>query len=415
LEIYVGIDVGAESHSIHMVDEQRRPVAEDLRITNDAEGFSTLRRKLLELEGRYGNCSFSIGMEATGHYWRNLFHFLNRSRQDPEPELGLDLRVSLLNPCSLKKFWELMLERVKTDRTDARSIAHYMAVMRPKPTTPRDKELEELRDLCRFRRGRIREQTRLKNRLHKGIMEVFPEYRGLFRDITCKSSLAVLKRYPTPEEILKAPLEELSSLSYGKRNHKLGREKASALKRAAERSVGAKGGEAVRYTLQCLAEDLERIGERIEGIEAKIVELYRKVEPNKLPTIPGINEVSAAVITTEIGDIARFPSAKELNGYVGIYPELRESGKQRSSRPRMTKKGNKYLRQTLFLCTLSAIYKNPLIRAHYERQRSQGKDKMVAVGSCMRKMVHLIYGILKTGREFDPEYEAKRSQRGKGR
>jgi len=126
--------------------------------------------------------------------------------------------------------------------------------------------------------------------------------------------------------------------------------------------------------------------------------------------VDGIGEFSAAIITTEIMDIDRFPTATKLNGYVGAYPELKSSGKSSDTKPEMTEKGNSYLRHAIFMCTLSAVQENRVIRNHYQKQLKRGKEEMVAIGSCMRKMVHLIYGILKSGEPFDPYYQEKRTK-----
>ena len=142
----------------------------------------------------------------------------------------------------------------------------------------------------------------------------------------------------------------------------------------------------------------------MEKLNKEITESYKELSPNKLTTIDGIGDVNAATITTEIWDINRFNTATKLNGYVGAYPELSQSGNYKDPHPEMTKKGNPRLKRAVFTSTLSAITSNPVIKEHYEKQRGRGKDRMVAIGSCMRKLVHIIYGILTSDEPFDPDY-----------
>jgi len=149
----------------------------------------------------------------------------------------------------------------------------------------------------------------------------------------------------------------------------------------------------------------------VENLNKKIKKSFREIAPNKLESVDGIGPVNGATMTTEIWDINRFATATKLNGYVGAYPELSESGNYKNPHPEMTKKGNPRLKSAVFTSTMSAINCNPIIKEHYEKQRAKGKDKMVAIGSCMRKLVHIIYGILTSDEEFDPNYEDKRRER----
>jgi transposase len=122
-----------------------------------------------------------------------------------------------------------------------------------------------------------------------------------------------------------------------------------------------------------------------------------------LTTIPGVGAKTAATILGELPDIERFASAKQVSAFVGLSPQLHQSGKSVRGKTRLSKKGNSRLRKALFFPALSALRCNPLITRFAERLRTAGKSKMLIVGAVMRKLLHIVYGILRTGTPFDPK------------
>ena len=267
-----------------------------------------------------------------------------------------------------------------------------------------------LRTLCRYRESRLKEKVNLSNQLQNTLSSMFPEYKEVFSDVTTIESLKVLIKYPGLESLKMAELTELSGLEVGDNHHKLGDKKASQLKEAASSTVGSPHGSGEEFTLRSLAENLLRVKRDTARLKEKIEETYLDIRPNKLHTIDGIGPLLAAIITVEIGDINLFPTATKLNGYVGSYPKITQSGNKRIENPEMSNKGNKHLKSAVYQAVISAIGSNKIITDYYEKQLDRGKKRMVAIGSCMRKIVHLIYGILQSGEAFDPHYEEKNNR-----
>jgi hypothetical protein len=114
-------------------------------------------------------------------------------------------------------------------------------------------------------------------------------------------------------------------------------------------------------------------------------------------------------LTAKIVSIDRFPSPDALVSYFGAFPEENTSGVDKRGQPvprgtmRMSLKGNDLVRGLLWMACQSAIQCNPSIRALYARQKAQGKRGDVALGHCVRKMLHLVFAVWKTNRPFDPE------------
>ena len=120
-----------------------------------------------------------------------------------------------------------------------------------------------------------------------------------------------------------------------------------------------------------------------------------------LTTIPGIGDTTAAQL---LGDLLHrpFTSARQAAAFAGLVPRIRESGTLRGH-PALSKLGSGRLRKALYFPALAALRSNPTIQAMAARLQHAGKARMVIVGAAMRKLIHVAYGVLKSGRAYDPE------------
>ena len=125
---FAGIDIASEKHVVAVVDERSEVVVKPRAFSEDADGY----RKLFELLGTPDE--LLVAMEATGHYWKNLFAAL----------VAGGFTVALLNPLRTHRFAGEDLERTKTDAIDALGIARFAAQKRPVPTKLPDSATEEL-------------------------------------------------------------------------------------------------------------------------------------------------------------------------------------------------------------------------------------------------------------------------------
>jgi transposase len=123
-----------------------------------------------------------------------------------------------------------------------------------------------------------------------------------------------------------------------------------------------------------------------------------------LDSIPGIAETTAATLLAEITDITQYRSARQVAAYAGLVPRERHSGSSVRGRTRLSKIGNARLRKALYFPAITALRCSPFFQAWAEGLRQRGKSKMSVIGAAMRKLIHLAYGVLKTGKPFDPEW-----------
>jgi transposase len=168
--------------------------------------------------------------------------------------------------------------------------------------------------------------------------------------------------------------------------------------------------EAVRESVE---EHLAYLSEQIKKTEALIrshIDSHPGLRRQRelLDSIPGVGEATAAALLAEVPEIKQYRSARQVAAFAGLVPRERQSGSSVRGRVRLSKIGNARLRRALYFPAVTALRCSPFFQRWAEGLRQRGKSKMAVIGAAMRKLVHLAYGVLKTGRPFDPEW-AKRA------
>jgi len=134
-----------------------------------------------------------------------------------------------------------------------------------------------------------------------------------------------------------------------------------------------------------------------------------KDQSKLLESIPGIGQATIYRVLAFIGDVQRFDHAKALAAFVGLNPTVHQSGSSVRGKPHLSKKGNSVIRRALYMPAIVARRYNPVIKEFAERLKKAGKSNMVIIGAVMRKLLHIIYGVLKSGRPFDPFFSASQA------
>jgi transposase len=123
-----------------------------------------------------------------------------------------------------------------------------------------------------------------------------------------------------------------------------------------------------------------------------------------LMSIKGVGELTAIRFLAELGDLRQFESAKQLAAYLGLTPTWKTSGTSVQTKPRLSKQGPAEVRQFLYMPAIVAKKHNPIIHAFCDRLALARKCEMSIIGAAMHKLVHLMYGVVHSGRPFDPNY-----------
>jgi transposase len=381
---FAGIDIAAETHIVAVLDEAETVLIKPTPFTEDADGYA----RLLDRLGPPNE--LLVVMEATGHYWQNLFATL----------AAHGFVVALINPLRTHRFAEEELQRTKTDAIDALGLARFGAQKRPPATRLPDAATEELRELVRLRDRLVQDFGDRVRQLHRLVDLGFPEFTRYVKSLDSELATAILQEYPTAQAFHDASVKRLARLRYDGR-HQVGAELAQALMTAAASSVGRHHGEPYRLQVRYACEDLGLLRRRLRALERDIERMLGDHEVGTLlTTIQGIGPQTAARLVAELGDPASFRSPAALAAYVGVIPALRQSGKRTPTRGGLTAIGHARLRAALWMPTLIAVRYNPWLRAYYERLRARGKLPKVALVAAMRKLLIAVYSVAKHRRPF---------------
>jgi transposase len=123
-----------------------------------------------------------------------------------------------------------------------------------------------------------------------------------------------------------------------------------------------------------------------------------------IESIPGIGAPTAAVVLGELLDPKRFTSARQLAAFSGVVPHIRQSGTSLRGRGRLSKLGSSRIRKALYFPAISALRWNPSVHRFGARLRAAGKPPLLIIAAAMRKLIHQVYGVLRSGRPYDPHF-----------
>jgi transposase len=384
---FAGVDIASETHVVAVVGDKGEIAVKPTSFAEDAAGY----RKWFALLGAPGD--LLVAMEATGHYWKNLFAAL----------AAAGFAVALINPLRTHRFAAEALERTKTDAIDAVGIARFAAQKRPATTQRPNAVTEERRERVRLRERLWQDFGDRLRQLHRLVDLGFPEFTRYVHSLDSPLAGAIRHDYPTAVAFHGVSVKRWAGLRYDTR-HRGGPELARRLIDAAHRSVGQHHGPAYRVQVRYLCEDLDLLRRRLRELDRDIDGKLREHEVgNLLTTIDGIGPTTAARLIAELGDPAHFRTPAALAAYLGVIPGLKQSGKQKQTRAGLTPLGKARLRAALWMPTLTAVRKNPWLRAYYEQLRARGKLPKVALVACMHKLLFAVYSVAKHRRPFVPK------------
>lgn len=153
---------------------------------------------------------------------------------------------------------------------------------------------------------------------------------------------------------------------------------------------------------------IEWLDEQIKALAKKIREHMDgdgnlKDKHALLDSIPGLGERTIAILLAYYADLERFGNARQAAAFAGVDPRQHESGSSVKMKPRMSKVGHAFLRKSLYMPALVALYKTAWGKRFRERLAAAGKPPKLIIGAMMRKLIHVAFGVLKSKKLFDPE------------
>ena len=386
----VGIDIGKNHHEASIVSPEWKQIGHSLRFATTHKGADSLMSFIFN---NIGNSSCIFGMEATGHYWYPIYSFLK----------ARGYTIYVINPIQSDSLRKMYIRQTKNDSIDSFLIAEVIRFGQFTTTSMADENILAMRQLCRYRDSVISSRTEIKLRISTIMEQIFPEYEKQFSSLWLSTSMGILEKYLTPENIENAPIDELFEIIKDKSHNRLTRAKAISIKEAAADTFGIKiAQDAFSFQLKQLIDRMNFLDKQIEALDCQILEYYEKFDCY-LHTIPGIGIIGAATILAEIGDISRFKSSSALVAFAGIDPTVRQSGEFSSTHNHMSKRGSPYLRHAIFLAATTCSFHNSPLNAYYKKKREQGKHHLTATGAVARKLTTVIYAVLRDGKPYEPK------------
>jgi len=292
------------------------------QFSNDLEGFKKFTKKLSK--------QTLIVMEATGYYHYCLAQYLYTQ----------GYLVSVVNPLSVKRFIQMKLSKIKTDKSDAKAICKYAIVNEVPLYTAKNKNQAESHQLLSLIDLYLKQSTALKNKIHG-------------------------------EKTLGIP----SKVVY----------------------------KSLRRSLKLLQKEIKLLEERL----IDLVKEYQQEQLTLLKSIPGMGTKTALLLIVLTDGFSRFENSKQLCSYTGITPTIRQSGSSIRGRSRISKMGNKKLRNLLFMCSFTACKYNKGCKAIYDRIVAKGKSKKLALIAVCNKLLKQAFAIVKSGLPYDDKFISK--------
>jgi len=383
---YCGIDVSKSSlvcAAIGDLDEHHNQYlpgqARDIGIINDepliVESFDNSWTGVVAMTRWLNSIKVAVAvMESTGSYWQGAYLALEEGGVQPV----------LANPTQVKN--------VSVHKTDYRDSVWLAVLLRAGfiiPSYVPAGLMKELRDITRMRDRIVRDKSRLKNRCHS-ILDSMLVRLGL-SDVFGNRGRQTLIR------ALNGDFKELPE---------------------EQRQVFEGASTAQRLMVVDLMEAISQLEERAKRYDAAIARTVREIEEAKgdktfqlLTTIPGVRMVLAATIMAEIGDVGRFATAEKLSSYAGLAPRVIQSGKKDVT----GKTGhmcNRHLRTAMFMVAQTcARFGPPHLRQFHEMKMRKKGDYRKATIALARRLMAIVWTMLKDGVSFDMGYDREQEER----
>ena len=385
----VGIDVSMGKSTIAIISTDGEVISEPFEIEHTKSGFNLILEKIKDIPK--DNVKFV--MESTGNYCKSLLKII----------IDNGYFVTVENPLTIKKYCDINIRKVKTDKKDALKIACYGSERWHKLIryTPSDEIYSELRFLSR----QYDEQMSLKvmKKIHlSGLIEVtFPGLKKIFNgDSLYMLMLDIYKKYYHPSLVLSKSkfsfIKDVEKISK-KTGHRIGTRVAEEMYSLANECIPSSPcNESTQLAVSNCVLLLQNLEEITNNIIAKMDELARKLpEFETVSNMTGVGNKIRARLIAEIGDVRRFKNSNCLIAYAGIDVPPFQSGQFVATNRRITKRGNKHLRKVGYetMKSLKTVEptKDNAVYLFILKKENEGKGSITAKIAGLNKFLRIYY------------------------
>ena len=403
--LVVGVDIGRQFNAVGFMNKEGKVLGKYPKVYNSRAGFDYFVNAVEEVKAKHGLMDVLIGLEPTGHYWRNLAYFA-KSR---------GYAVQFIRTTALKHQRELdESSSAKNDLRDAITLANITREGKYIDTVIEDGIYRQLRTLCKVRERIKRYNVGSKNTLVAALDDYFPEIRKIFWSAHSRGLWAILEMCPFPEDVLTVKILKIKRIiAKSSRRGKTAYDKAVDLHTAAKESIGIKNiGNSDRYRIKICLQEVKRTEGMLKEIEKEMKALLKQIPyAQYILSIYGMGPLSTAMFLGELGNPANFQNARQIIKYAGYDPQEKDSG-QRVGRKRISKKGRWLLRKTLFFMGMRVVVKDGYFKEYYQRklesknrfgQLLKKKEGLCAV---VIKLIKVMFALMRDSRMFDDKADA---------
>lgn len=389
--IFVGIDVAKAKHDCCILDEGGNTLSA-FTFFNDRQGFENLMAEISRFSSLSDLSDARIGLESTGHYSINIQNYLLQKR----------LCVKIFNPLQVNLLRKAQsLRKTKTDKSDSKFLALMLSSDDSKSYSLSVLAISELRILTRNRHRLVQMRTKLKLSLSRLITILFPELPSAVWSANQKSCYSMLLEFPTAKDIANANIVRLTNVLSANSHGRYGREKALQIRELARNSIGL-DSRAAGFELRQTIRLIQGLQEEIDALDKEIREIMKNIA-SPILSIPGVGYVLGAIIVSEIGNIENFQNPAKLLAFAGLEPSQYQSGQYNATKTPMVKRGSTYLRWAFMQAARLVAYRDGTFAAYLEKKLGEGKHFYNALGHVAKKLVRVVFHLMKTGQNFEPQ------------
>ena len=394
--LIIGIDIAKDKHVARAQDDRGLDFGKRLIFKNRIFGFEALIEWVKQHQEKHKKNHVIFGVEPTGHYWKSLAYYLTAK--------GYDFVV--VNPMHVKKSKELDDNSpTKNDTKDAKVIAQLIKDGRYSVPNLLDGIYAELRECVKIR-DQLTEQLMItEGRIQNVIQSYFPEFFDVFGDWEGKAALCTLKLFPFPSDIHKKTPERVLQEWKPYVQRGVGIKRATKLVETAKKSIGIEVGlKFAKCELKNLIEQYELFKRQLEELDQELEAIVETLPgAQQMMKIPGLGAVTVGLFFAEVGDISKYSHPQQLVNLAGLSLSEHSSGKFKGQ-TRITKRGRKRLRRTLYLAIRPLVAHNSTFKAlhHYYTKRPERplKKQQSLIALCC-KLLRVLFVIGQKQCEFD--------------
>lgn len=399
--LIIGIDIAKERHVAQAINYRGLVQGRSLLFNNSITGFKELEKWTNKLLVEQGKTAVIVGLESTGHYWFNLANWLVNQK----------LEVVLVNPMTTKRNKENRdNSQSKNDFKDALTIADAVSRGYYADWSQQDETYQNIRVLVDEREYWSDQQVKLKNRIHRCLDIVFPEYKSIFLDWTCPRSIATLKAFPLPLDIMALSVDQVIEgwriEGFQRAGGNTGIHKAKELITMAKSSIGSTTSLKERKReIYRLIQEYEHTVELISQINEEITQLLKKIPYaiEYMQSIKGLSPLLIAAILANTGDLRKYKDGRQILSQAGLNLVESTSGKKKGQIV-LSKRGRRQLRKYLFLAVIVLVKNNETFKLlHQHNVKVLKMKKQRSIFKLIGKFTRILIAMVRNQETFRPD------------